>query len=70
MKEYDRYDATGLAELVRKNEVSPAELLDAAIARTEAVNSKINAVVTKCYEEARAAVRSGLPHAVSQKIRP
>ena len=30
--EYERYDGTGLAELVRRRQVSPSELLEAAIA--------------------------------------
>ena len=34
-KEYGNYDAVGLAELVRKKQVSPRELLDEAIARTQ-----------------------------------
>ena len=33
--EYDRYDATGLAHLVRRKEVSPLELVDEAIARID-----------------------------------
>ena len=36
--EYGRYDALGLAELVRNGQVSPAELLDEALARTALVN--------------------------------
>ena len=43
-KEYDEYDAMGLAELVKKKEVSAEELLDEAIQRTEKVNGQINAV--------------------------
>jgi amidase len=35
-KEYGNYDAVGLAELVRKKEVSAQELLDEAIARSNA----------------------------------
>ena len=35
----DAYDALGLAELVRKREVKPEELLERAIARVEAVES-------------------------------
>jgi len=35
-EEYARYDALGLAQLVRREEVSPDELLDAALARTAA----------------------------------
>ena len=61
MKDYDRYDATALAKLVRERQVSAAELLDAAIARTEAVNPRVNAVVARHYDEARAALRAGLP---------
>jgi len=36
-------------------------VLDAAIARTEAVNPKINAVNLKMYDEARARIAAGLP---------
>lgn len=59
--DYRRYDALGLAELVRTRKVSAEELLEAAIARTEAVNGKIGAVVLKHYDMARAAIREGLP---------
>ncbi len=61
MKDYDRYDATGLAQLVRDKQVSAAELLDAAIARVDAGDARVNAVVARCYDEARAALRAGLP---------
>jgi len=60
-KEYDSYDALGLAELVRKSEVSAAELLDEAIARTERVDPEINAVVVKHYDYARGQIDRGLP---------
>src|ERR1700732_59743 len=59
--EYDRYDALGLAALVAARDVSAAELLETAIARVEAANPKLNAVVHKLYELARAAVAGGLP---------
>lgn len=59
--EYAKYDARGLAELVRKRVVTPEQLLDAAIARAEAVNKTINAIVVKLYDEARAAIKRGLP---------
>ncbi len=59
--EYGGYDAVGLAELVRTKQASPAELLDAAIARTEAVNPRLNAVVIEHFDRARAAVARGLP---------
>ncbi|MBX3274991.1 MAG: amidase [Sandaracinaceae bacterium] len=51
--EYDRYDGLGLAELVRRGEVSPAELLDEAIARAERVNPRVNAIVIEMFDEAR-----------------
>jgi len=60
-KDYGNYDAVGLAELVRKKEITPQELLDEAIARTEAVDPKINAVVVKHYDYARRQIENGLP---------
>ena len=60
-EEFDRYDGLGLAELVRRDEASAGELLDVAIARVEARNPALNAVVTRLYDQARAAVAAGLP---------
>jgi amidase len=54
-------DATAQAELVRKKEVKPIELVDAAIERIERINSEINAVVTPMFEQARAAANGDLP---------
>src|SRR5262249_54098432 len=50
-----------LAELVRKRDVTPIELLEAAIDRIERQNPKLNAVVYKAYDEARATAKSALP---------
>jgi len=36
---------TGLAELIAARQVTPAEVLEAAIARAEAVNPRLNAIV-------------------------
>ncbi|WP_172448600.1 amidase family protein [Caulobacter mirabilis] len=47
-------DATGMAEQVRAGAVSPLELLDAAIARAEAVNGRLNLFSEKLYDQARA----------------
>lgn len=58
--EYGKYDALGLAELVRKREVKPEELLEEAIARTERAG-EINAVVLKHYDRARQQIARGLP---------
>jgi amidase len=54
-------DATAQAGLVRRGEVSPVELVDAAIERIERLNPTINAVVTPMYEQARAAATGELP---------
>ncbi|MGH8777478.1 amidase [Paraburkholderia sp.] len=51
--DYLAHDATGLAALIRTREVSARELLDTAIARAEAANPAINAIVLKDYDAAR-----------------
>ena len=61
MNDYESYDALGLAELIRKGEVKPSEILEAAIARLEERNPKLNAVVIPMIEEARAAASGDLP---------
>ena len=58
--EYDQYDALGLAELVRKREISPAELCEEAIARIESINPRLNAVILTLFDQARAAARGPL----------
>jgi amidase len=60
-KEYGSYDAVGLADLVRKKQVSASELLDEAIARTAKVDGDINAVVVKHYDYAERQIDKGLP---------
>jgi len=60
-KEYGSYDAVGLADLVRKKQVTPKELLDEAIARTAKVDPQINAVVVKHYDYAERQIARGLP---------
>ncbi len=51
-------DATAQAELVRRREVSPLELVDAAIQRIEKVNPQLNAVVWERFDKAREEARS------------
>jgi amidase len=58
--EYSNYDGLGLAELVKKKKVKPAELVEAAIERIERHNPQLNAVVFKAYDEARAKARAKL----------
>jgi amidase len=60
-REYGNFDAIGLADLVRKKQVSAKELLDEAIARTAKVDPEINAVVVKHYDYAARQIDNGLP---------
>jgi amidase len=59
--EYENYDALGLADLVRRRQVTAAELLDAAVARVESRNPSLNAVVMRLYDYGRQAIAAGLP---------
>ena len=54
-------DATGQAALVRAEEVSPSELVAAAIARIEKLNPEINAVIHELFERARSEAAGALP---------
>ncbi len=60
-EEYRKHDATALAGLIAKREVSAGEVIEAAIARAEQVNPAINAIVHRQYQQARKAVAAGLP---------
>jgi amidase len=54
-------DATAQAELVRKKQIKPAELLDGAIERIERLNPTLNAVIRPMYDEAKKTIAAGLP---------
>jgi amidase len=54
-------DATAQADLVRRGEVSPRELTEAAIARIEAVNPKLDAVIRTRFDAARMEAEGPLP---------
>lgn len=58
MDDLSLLDATAQSDLVRTGEVSPVELVDAAIERIEALNPQINAVIHTDYERARQAAQS------------
>jgi amidase len=60
-REYLELDTTAMAEQVRRGAISPEELLAAALARCDAVNPKVNAVVMRHDDYARQllSVRSG-----------
>ena len=49
-EEYAEQDAVGLAELLRRGEVSPGEVVEAAEGVLEALNPKLNAVVRRLHD--------------------
>lgn len=59
--EYESFDGVGLASLVQRGVISSSELLEAAIERIEFWNPKLNAVIHKMYDQARAAINAKLP---------
>jgi amidase len=56
-QDYDRHDATGLAECVRRGDVTAGELCEEAIRRIERINPQLNAVITPMFAIARETVR-------------
>jgi amidase len=54
-------DAVGQAALVRDKKITSLELVDAAIARIESANPKINAVVAEYFDKARKQAKTALP---------
>lgn len=61
VKDYIEHDATTLAELVAHRDVSPSELVEAAIQAVESVNPQLNAVIHRMYDHARQLAKSDLP---------
>jgi amidase len=59
--ELEWLDATEQARLVREGEVSAPELVQAALARIEALNPQLNSVITDLSEKALAAASGELP---------
>ncbi|MDP2241145.1 MAG: amidase [Burkholderiales bacterium] len=53
MQELYKLTATEAVALLKKGEVTPLEMIDAAAARIEATNPKINALVTLCLDRGR-----------------
>lgn len=51
--EYVSYDAIGLAELIKRGDVTAVELIDAAIERIDNLNGRFNAVVERSFDAAR-----------------
>lgn len=61
LPEYDHLDAVALAELVARREITPLELLEAALERADARNPRLNAIVARYDDEARARASEPLP---------
>ncbi|HLL19174.1 MAG TPA: amidase family protein, partial [Rubrivivax sp.] len=60
--EYDALDGLGMAALIQSGQLTAAELTAAAIARAEAVNPRLNAIVHPLYEQAQQrAAQPGVP---------
>ncbi|MFH2131549.1 MAG: amidase [bacterium] len=59
--EYSNFDGLGLAELVRKGEVSPRELADTALDALERLNPKLNAITYMMSDYADRIIKAGLP---------
>jgi amidase len=65
-------DATGLAGKIRGGDITPLELIDAAIARAERVNPEINSIIERQYDDARDRAKAvdrnapfaGVPYAI------
>lgn len=71
MTELHYLDAATALRLFRTRELSPVELMDAVIARTEAVNGEINALTETLFEEALPAARlAAAKYARSRDITP
>jgi len=51
--EYTQFDGIALAEIIKKGEVSPLEVTEAAISVVEQLNEKLNAVVMTNFDNAR-----------------
>ena len=63
MDNYADYDAMGLAELVRKKEVSARELLNEAVTRAEAAQQELNCFSAMFPDVGEAQIDTGLPDA-------
>lgn len=59
--DYGQYDGLGLAELVRRKEVKPSDLVEEAVGRIEKLNPQLNAVIHRMYDLAREVAEEDLP---------
>ncbi len=68
MKDYAHYDGLGLAQLVREKQVTPIELVDAAISAIEGKNPKLNAVIWTMFDRARETAKGDIPDGPFQGV--
>jgi amidase/6-aminohexanoate-cyclic-dimer hydrolase len=61
LKEFGCQDATDMAALVARGDVTPGELLDRALEKVAALNPSLNAVVLMQEDVARRSIAQGLP---------
>ncbi len=61
LENYSNYDGLGLGELVKAKDVTPLELVDAAIERIERHNPKLNGVIFKAFDQALREAQGDLP---------
>lgn len=62
MNELIQLTARHAVELLRKGEVSPLELVDAAADRIGAVEKEVNALPTLCLDKARSRAKKFITH--------
>lgn len=75
LDEYTSFDGLGLAELVRKGEVQPKELVQLALTAMERVNPRVNAVISMVwspedgeYKGSRDAPFAGVPFLIKDLL--
>ena len=56
--EYGQYDGMGLADLIRRGQVTPAEVLEEAVEGISRINKKLNAIIFPMYDLARKALQN------------
>ena len=61
ISEYGSLDATAMAALIARKELTATELLEEAILRAERTNSALNAIIYRDYDRARMAAKAALP---------
>jgi len=67
-EQYADFDGLGLADLVRRKEVRPSELVEAAIERVGRHNATLNAVVFEGFDDARRTAAGELPDGPFQGV--